>query len=184
VNLSNSIGAIPAIDSFAACHFNRTPWRLLPTGRHDVSGQVFQFPGIQYRSEVTDTEKWRVRGYKADIHPKPEYSAMLYGEGIGRGIMAQRGQQVVGDEKTGKTKVVGKTTEPTPIDISEWHEYTVLAQGNRLTHMLDGKVAVEVTDNYEKRQNRGIIALQLHAGAPMTVYFKDIVLETFPAKKK
>ena len=68
--------------------------------------------GVQYRSEVAEEETWKVIGYQADIHPKPEYTAMLYSEGTGRGIMAQRGQQVVANAKTGKSNVVGKTSDP------------------------------------------------------------------------
>ena len=140
--------------------------------------------GVQYRSELVDPKTWRAIGYQIDIHPKPEYTAMLYSEGTGRGIMAQRGQRVIADAKTGKTSVVGKTSQPAPTDISGWHEYSIIARGNRLIHKIDGKTTIDITDDYEKRRKRGVIALQIHNGPPMTAYFKDIVLETLTGNVK
>ncbi|TWU28326.1 family 16 glycoside hydrolase [Bythopirellula polymerisocia] len=133
--------------------------------------------GVQYRSTLADPKTWKVIGYQADMHANPEYLAMLYSEGTGRGIVATRGQKVVVDEETGQLKVVGKTTDPTPVDISQWHDYEIIARGNHLIHKVDGKVTVDVTDNHKKKLDRGIIALQVHAGPPMTVFFKDILLE-------
>jgi hypothetical protein len=133
--------------------------------------------GIQYRSKLADPKTWRVIGYQADIHPAARYTGMLYGEGIGRGIVAQRGTKVVVDAKSGKPKVVENTEKVEPIKISEWHEYTIIARGNQLVHKIDGKVAVEITDNHAKKLDSGIIALQLHAGGPMTAHFRNIVLE-------
>lgn len=135
--------------------------------------------GVQYRSSLADPKTWKVVGYQADMHANPEYLGMLYSEGTGRGIVATRGQKVVVDEKAGQPKVVGKTTDPTPVDVTQWHDYEIIARGNHLIHKLDGKVTVDVTDNHQQQLNRGIIALQLHAGPPMTAYFKDIVLEKF-----
>lgn len=133
--------------------------------------------GVQYRSKLADPSSYRVIGYQADMHPAANYVGMLYGEGLGRGIIAERGTKVVVDAETGKPEVVGKTTEATPIDISEWHEYTVIARGNHLVHMIDGKVATEITDNHPDRLSRGILALQVHRGPDMTAYFRNIRLE-------
>lgn len=135
--------------------------------------------GIQYRSKLADPKTWRVIGYQADIHPAPRYTAMLYSEGTGRGIIAQRGTKVVVDADSGKPKVVENAEKVEPIKISEWHEYTVIARGDQLIHKVDGKIAVEISDNHAKRLASGVIALQLHAGGPMTAYFRNIVLEKF-----
>lgn len=132
--------------------------------------------GVQYRSKLTDPENWGVSGYQMDIHAKPEYMAMLYGEGSGRSIIAERGQKVViGEEKEVSALYGDAPLEP--LDVTEWHEYTIEARGNHLIHKLDGKVTVDVTDNHKDQLDRGILALQVHAGAPMTVWFKDITLE-------
>jgi type 1 glutamine amidotransferase len=45
-------------------------------------------------------------------------------------------------------------------------------------HRINGRVTVDVTDNDPRKQVRlGVLALQLHAGPPMKVQFKDIRLK-------
>jgi putative heme-binding domain-containing protein len=94
--------------------------------------------GMMYRSQWKDEKIFRLMGYQADMHPKPEYMAMLYGEQLpGRGIIAKRGQKVeVGAD--GKTKVVGKTSEVTPVDLGQWQTYEIICKGNHLIHKLNG----------------------------------------------
>jgi hypothetical protein len=114
-----------------------------------------------------------------DIHPKAEYNGMLYEE-KGRGILAQNGQKVIIDDK-GETWIVGSTSPPTKPSLEKWHDYTVVAQGNRLVHKLDGKTTVEVIDHDESsRSLEGILALQVHQGPPMKVQFRDIRLRELP----
>ena len=131
--------------------------------------------GIQYRSKVLDEKKFVVGGYQMDIHPAPHYVGMMYEE-KGRGIIAQRGQKVtIGAD--GKKEVTGEVDKSAKIDIAQWNEYSVVAKGNVLTHKINGKVTAVVTDNQEaKRAMTGVLALQLHAGAPMKVEAKDILL--------
>jgi putative heme-binding domain-containing protein len=133
--------------------------------------------GMMYRSEWIDKAAYRLRGYQADMHPKPEYMAMLYGEQLpGRGIIAQRGQKVeVGTD--GKAKVVGKTSEVTPVALNEWQSYEIICQGNRLIHKLNGEVTVDITDNHPEKLLKGLIGMQLHVGGPMTCHFRNIQLK-------
>ena len=52
-----------------------------------------------------------------------------------------------------------------------------MASGPRLRHFINGQEMSEVIDEQEgKRSLQGILALQLHAGPPMKVEFKDIRL--------
>ncbi|MEM9657050.1 MAG: DUF1080 domain-containing protein [Planctomycetota bacterium] len=134
--------------------------------------------GVQYRSKRTDPKAWSVAGYQADIHANPPYTAMLYGEGTGRGIIALRGQQGTLETDPDRNEIDAKAFPVKPVDVAKWHDYSIEARGNRLIHKLDGKTTIDVTDNHEKRCDRGILALQVHAGPPMTVFFKDLVLET------
>jgi hypothetical protein len=54
----------------------------------------------------------------------------------------------------------------------------VTCKGNHLMQKLNGNVTVEITDNDTKKQMmEGILALQLHAGEPMLVQFKEITLK-------
>ena len=132
--------------------------------------------GIQYRSKVLNAKKWSVGGYQMDMHPSPKYFGMLYEE-KGRGIIAQRGQKVVIDNQ-GKKAIAGKVNAAEKLDLAKWNEFTVIAKGNTLIHKVNGKVTSEVVDNQEaKRSMKGVIALQLHAGGPMRLEAKDIVLK-------
>ena len=140
--------------------------------------------GVQYRSKVAIPKTWKVVGYQADIHPKPEYTAMLFGEGTGRHIIAQRGTRATLETDADESQVDKKAFEVKRVDLTKWHEYQVIARGNRLIHRLDGKTTIDLTDNHEKALKKGVIALQVHAGPPMTVYFKDIKLTEIEAESE
>lgn len=139
--------------------------------------------GIQYRSKVVDETNFVVAGYQADFEYGEQYSGILYEE-KGRGILAQRGQEVLitqgADPKkpvivrTGET---GKSDEiQAAIDKDGWNEYKIIAKGNHLQQFINGKLTVDVTDDTAEAAKKGVIALQVHAGPPMQVEFKDIVL--------
>ncbi|MFT5122660.1 MAG: putative heme-binding domain-containing protein [Kiritimatiellia bacterium] len=133
--------------------------------------------GMMYRSDWMDKAVFRLRGYQADMHPKPEYMAMLYGEQLpGRGIIAQRGQRVeVGTD--GNAKVVGTTSEVTPVALNEWQSYEIICRGNHLVHKLNGDVTVDVTDHHPEKLLKGLIGMQLHVGGEMTCHFRNIRLK-------
>jgi hypothetical protein len=136
--------------------------------------------GIQYRSrELTDVGPFSVGGYQCDVHPNPPYNAQLYDE-RGRGIVAMRGQKVLLDEH-GDKWLIGTTGPVEPIRNDEWHVFTVIAQGNRLIHNIDGQLAIEVIDHdAERRALAGILAIQLHGGPPMKVQVRDVWLKVLP----
>lgn len=138
--------------------------------------------GVQYRSElVGKPDDFVVKGYQADLHPKPEYFGMLYAEKW-RGIVAQRFQRVVVDSD-GKAEVVGEVGDKNQklID-NEWNELTIIAVGPRQIHQVNGITTMDLTDNHPDAKRKGILALQLHAGAPMTVEFKDVRLHHLKGK--
>lgn len=138
--------------------------------------------GVQYRSElVGEPEDFVVKGYQADLHPSPDYFGMLYAEKW-RGIVAQRFQRVVVGAD-GEPKVVGEVGDKNQqlVD-NEWNELTITAVGNRLIHQVNGVTTMDLTDNHPEAKQKGILALQLHAGDPMTVEFKDIELRHLEGK--
>ena len=135
--------------------------------------------GIQYRSkELPENGKWSIGGYQCDIHPATPNNAMVYEE-RGRGIIVQNGQGVVIDPE-GK-RWLASEHEPVKVDIAEWHEYTVIAQGNHLIHKIDGKVTIDLLDFDEsKRALEGLVAFQIHRGPAMKVQIKDVMLKVLP----
>lgn len=121
--------------------------------------------GVQYRSKQFDD--FVVRGYQADIAVS-RYTGILYEEG-GRGILA--------DVDPAKVNEFYK--------LGEWNDYEIIAQGNKVTHKLNGQVTIEFTDiDAEHAPTKGIIALQLHAGEKMRVEFKDLQIQEHPANAK
>jgi hypothetical protein len=144
----------------------------------------FANSGIQYRSRIFDPANWVVGGYQADMEAGPNYTGILYEERL-RGIMAQRGEKVVWTEDD-KKQVVGSVGDAKDIEASlkkgDWNTYVIIAKGNHLQQFVNGKQTVDVTDDCSaKRAMSGLIALQLHAGAPMMAQFKNLrikMLET------
>ena len=140
--------------------------------------------GVQYRSRpLPDIGPHVVGGYQADIHSRPEYTGMLYEE-KGRGILANRGQRVRID-KNGKKTVEKLDIDVKALDLTEWHELTIVARGRKVIHMLDGEVVMELTDQQAKPdQLSGLIALQVHRGPAMKAQFKNIRLKKLAGPRK
>lgn len=135
--------------------------------------------GIQYRSEHVGN--FVVKGYQADIDTGGHrYMGILYGEKTGRGIICERGQKMMID-KDGKKKKTGETCDNkeflASIKKEDWNDYTIIAKGNHLVHIINGKTTIDLTDNDPRQVAEGILAVQLHAGPPMKVQFKDIKLK-------
>jgi hypothetical protein len=155
----------------------RCSFKLVPG-----STEGFANSGMQYRSKVADPSYWVVGGYQADMEAGPTYTGILYEE-RGRGILAQRGQMVK-IEPDGKIRILGTMGESAEIQAlikkEDWNEYIVIARGNHLTHIINGRVTVDITDDQEsKAAKSGILALQLHAGPPMMVQFKNLRLKSY-----
>src|SRR5208283_1240942 len=56
----------------------------------------------------------------------------------------------------------------------DWNEYDIIAKGNRITEKVNGHLMCEVIDNDKVARKDGIIALQIHAGPPMKVQFRNV----------
>lgn len=141
--------------------------------------------GVQYRS--IDRGNFVVNGYQGDMEAGKEYTGILYEEG-GRGILATRGQKVVIKDDpakpgTPKIDVVGTVGDSKEIQAgihqNDWNDYVIIVKGNHLQHFVNGKQTVDVTDEQAaKAAKSGILALQIHAGPPMKVQFKNIRIKT------
>jgi len=143
--------------------------------------------GVQYRSKLVDAKGFVISGYQGDFEAGKKYSGILYEE-KGRGILAERSQKVVikeganpKDPKKPNIEVtgsLGKTEEiQAKINAEAWNEYRVVAKGGHLQHFINGVQTVDVTDETAVGAKQGLLALQLHAGPPMVVQFKDLVLK-------
>jgi hypothetical protein len=142
--------------------------------------------GIYYRCrQRAEDGKQRdpVFGTQADFDASGRWTGVIM-EYLLRGVLAERGQKVLIDER-GKKQVVGSVGDPAkllePIRIREWNAYTVIARGTRVVLQINGVTMCELDDRGPRRIPRGVLALQTHVGKPMTVQFKDIYLRTLPA---
>lgn len=118
--------------------------------------------GVQFRSKQFDN--YVVKGYQADIADK-RYMGILYEEG-GRGILVD----VKPDEVAKHVK------------LDDWNEYTITADGSKITQEINGFKTVEYVEKGEGATS-GIIAFQLHQGPEMKVYFKDVQIKPLGSKK-
>ena len=150
--------------------------------------------GIQHRS--VDCGKWVVGGYQAELCNSPAVG-FLYGE-RGRGSLVQVGQKVVISED-GKKEVVGQLPDAKEnyknYKAQDWNHYRLIAQGNHIQQFLNGVQTIDLVDNQlddpkaekpdlKKGRLKGILALQIHAGPPMWVEFKDIKLKVLKKEEK
>lgn len=110
--------------------------------------------GVQFRSKpVPDSHE--VEGYQADIGQN--YWGCLYDESRRRKILAQAPEESLAG-----------------LDKSDWNEYVIRAQGNQITLHLNGKKTVDYTEREPGMDVAGFIALQVHSGPRIEVWFRDI----------
>ncbi len=138
--------------------------------------------GIQYRSFEVPDNQWVIGGYQADIEAGDTHSGIIYGERF-RGILSGRGEKTVlknGDD--GKLqKVVEKFGDSAEIQSQikkeGWNTYHIIAKGYTFEQRINGVTTSICIDEHPERRASGLIALQLHAGPPMKVQFKNIVVK-------
>ncbi|QEH34366.1 Prenyltransferase and squalene oxidase repeat protein [Aquisphaera giovannonii] len=115
--------------------------------------------GVQFRSvRVPGTE---MSGYQADI-----------GEGYWGSLY---------DESRRNKTLVNPTPEALkPLKKEGWNHYVVYAMGDRITLYLNGSPTAVYREPESEIAREGLIAVQLHAGAPMEVHFKDLLVRPLP----
>jgi hypothetical protein len=154
--------------------------------------------GVQYRSstgipagrvagngEPPLDPRWVMIGPQADFwYPVSEnakqYSGQLYSQNTSLGIVAWRGQ-VVESELGKPPRLVGtigdRSQLGTYVKDGEWNQYTIIARGNVILHILNGQLmAVVVDDDPGSTTNvSGLFGLQIE-GTPCKVSFRDLWL--------
>jgi hypothetical protein len=109
--------------------------------------------GVQIRSEITDREKFIVKGPQADMGQ--QFWGSLYGEASG-GMM-----------KAADPGLVARV-----LRWDDFNDYYIKCAGKHVTIKLNGETTVD--DDFPNLPDEGIIAWQLHNGPPMEVSFKNI----------
>ena len=145
--------------------------------------------GVQYRSKEVD--KWRISGYQAEVCNGGGVGFLYHERGRGGLVNVGDFVQVTSVDGKAKKEVIGKVADRGALrkagyyKPNEWNEYTIIAQGNFVRQYLNGCPTVALIDNDRTtdpkdpkdtrgRALEGVLALQIHAGPPMVVEFKDI----------
>ena len=140
--------------------------------------------GVQYRSRrIPEVGPWGMRGYQADMDGRDTYTGMVYEE-RGRGFLAPRGQ-FARVAPGGVRKLIAVTGQPDDLKAhlktGDWNAMHIIARGNVLMHVVNGRLmAALVDEDNENRALEGLLGLQLHAGKPMRIEFRNIRLKKLP----
>ena len=118
--------------------------------------------GLYFRVEKTEGNVG-IKGFQAEIDAKRDIGGLY--ETHGRGWVVKP-----------KAADVKKYFKP-----GDWNEMIVTAQGRNVTVHINGTKTAELKN--DKGRLRGFIALQLHGGQKMEVYFKDIEIKGDPVKE-
>jgi len=154
--------------------------------------------GVQYRSstgippgrvagkgEPPLDPRWVMIGPQGDLwYPVNEkakqYSGQLYSQNTSLGIVAWRGQ-VVESEPGKPPRLVGTIGDRaqlgTFVKDGAWNQYTIIARGGVILHILNGQIMAVLVDDDPKSTNNvsGLFGLQIE-GTPCKVSFRDIWL--------
>jgi hypothetical protein len=64
------------------------------------------------------------------------------------------------------------------IKVNDWNQLHIIARGNSLTHILNGRLmASAIDDDAKNRAIGGLIGFQMHVGPPMKVEYRNIWLK-------
>jgi hypothetical protein len=129
----------------------------------NTSGQANS--GMQIRSKRVPNSS-ELSGYQADVGQN--YWGCLYDESRRNKVLVQPPKEVV-------DKAVHK---------DDWNEYVITCEGPHITLTLNGVQTVDYTETEpeDKIARTGVLALQIHAGGPMEIHAKDIVIKTLDRK--
>jgi hypothetical protein len=112
-----------------------------------------------------------------------KFTGMFFEEN-GRMFMGQRGDIVIvranqDNPKKPKIEKIASLGDPVELEKAikrdDWNDYTVIANGNQFTHIVNGKVlGIGIDEDELSFRKSGILALQLHSGKPMKIEVKDV----------
>ena len=115
--------------------------------------------GMQFRSARVPGHE--MSGYQADIGQG--YWGSLYDESRRNKILAQASEKVLAEVHKGA-----------------WNHYVVRAMGGHITMSLNGVTSVDYREDDPEIAREGKLAVQIHAGGPMEIQFKDLYIQPLP----
>lgn len=119
--------------------------------------------GVQIRSERIPNHHEMV-GYQADIGAG--FWGSLYDE-------SRRNKVLAGLEMP---KVLPA------LKLDGWNDYRIRCEGKRIQLWINGLQTVDYTESDDSIPQEGLIGLQVHAGPPMEIRYKDIEIAELPER--
>jgi hypothetical protein len=124
-----------------------------------------------------------LKGYQADIDAQQMFTGQVYEERL-RGFLALRGQvaYVPDGQKVGWIGTLGSNDElKSVIKVGDWNDMTIIARGNTLVQMINGRVmSMLIDDDKANRKMDGEIGIQLHkTPAAMKIETRNIRIKNF-----
>ncbi len=115
--------------------------------------------GVQFRSVRVPGHE--MSGYQADIGEG--YWGSLYDE-----------------SRRNKILVAASAEALKALNKSDWNDYVIKARGDAINLSLNGKESVAYRETDRSIARDGLLAVQIHAGGPMEVQFKDMFIQPLP----
>lgn len=128
--------------------------------------------------------KWNMTGYQGDFDYNNRYSGQLYEQSSPRGIIAWR-SQVVATEAGKKPRLLGTvgTSDELKqyIKPGEWNQFEIIADGNTLTHIINGHVmAILVDTDAAHAAAKGFIAFEIEGPGDVKISHRNVWLKKLP----
>ena len=152
-----------------------------------TGGSGFQYrskTGIPWLANIADNVtanvgpvnlNWMMTGPQADFWPSsPNWTGQFYSENTPMRIQAWRGQVVEG-AGLGTKRLMGNIGDRQAlgglVKMNDWNEYTVIARGGTLIHILNGQLmAVMVDDDPQSSNNQsGLFGIEIEATTKVSV---------------
>jgi len=117
---------------------------------------------------------WMLTGPQADFWPSQIYSGQVYSENTPMGIEAYRGQVVEG-AGLGARRLMGTIGDRTElgklVKMNDWNEYTVIARGSMVLHILNGQLMAAFVDDDPNSSNNksGYFGIEIEALTKISV---------------
>lgn len=153
------VGTSPGLkeNTFLATTKNYEDFILKLTFR--LTGEPNANSGVQFRSVRIPGHE--MSGYQADIGQG--FWGCLYDE-------SRRNKVLVDSSAKAKASV----------NLNGWNHYVIRCMGNHITLSLNGETSVDYFEKEDGIARGGKIAVQIHAGGPMQIEFKDILIQPLP----
>ena len=124
-------------------------------------------------------EQWNMWGAQYDFDAGNRFTGQFYEQSTGRGIVAWKGQ-VVRTEAGRNPRLLATLGDQASIDAiykpNDWNELHIIAVGNQMTHLLNGRViSILIDEDATKFHGAGRIGLEVEATGKL--FTKDIWLK-------